>query len=212
MKTGEKVVLGITAVVVGYLLLKPEIPPPPPVGKGTLSINTAPIKGGIWLNGVYQGIAPITLELDPGTYTIAFGDVQGYITPPPYYAVLHAGDIVAVTGTYEPLVSTATLNVDTTPVKGGIYIGSVYQGVAPMTFEVDPGTYAISFGDVEGYITPTPQQATLGAGDTATILGTYESVPTEEVYVCPVCGEEFATFSELFSHLVSQHPDWWGSQ
>ncbi len=205
MKTGEKVFLGVTAVVVGYLLFKPG----PPPTKAILSVDTAPVKGGIYLDGVYQGIAPMTFELDPGTYTVGFGDVQGYMTPPPYYAVLHEGEIVAVTGTYESLVSTATLNVNTTPVKGGIYIDGIYQGIAPMTFEIEPGTHMVAFTDVGGWITPAPQQATLAAGDTATIVGTYEPVPTEEVYVCPVCGEEFATFSELFSHLVSQHPDWW---
>jgi len=78
-----------------------EIPPVPP-GKATLAIDTTPVKGRIYLDVVDQGIAPITLELDPGTYVISFGDVEDHTTPEDVTVTLTEGDILTVTGEYTP--------------------------------------------------------------------------------------------------------------
>jgi hypothetical protein len=75
--------------------------------------------------------------------------------------------------------------VDTTPVKGPVYLNGVLQGTAPVTVNLNPGTYTVSFGDVVGYITPPPQTANIIAGQTTTITGTYgtEGAPTAEVQI-----------------------------
>jgi hypothetical protein len=67
----------------------------------------------------------------------------------------------------------ATLNIDTTPVKGNVYLNGNLLGLAPQIIQVDPGTYTISFGDVSGYIKPVDQTVTVSAGETKTIIGTY---------------------------------------
>jgi len=292
LKASEKVGIAAVVVVAGYMILK-EFGPPP--GKATLTIDTEPIKGGVYLGGVYQGIAPITLELDPGTYIAGFADIEGYITPPTYSAVLTEGDAVTVVGTYQPvtqyrLLSVATypemnltlwvdsfsavtptsfelveayysvgltvpegyvvdrwedetgavvstepevtveltkdtaltafiaeippvkamLTVNTEPIKAVVtltYPGGSSQGVAPITWELDPGTYVVSFTDVEDWITPGPIEVTLEAGEKRAIMGTYQSTLA---FCCPVCPECFATFSELMDHLIANHPEWWG--
>jgi len=294
LKTSEKVGIAAVVVVAGYMILK-EFGPPP--GKATLTIDTEPIKGGVYLDGVYQGIAPITLELDPGTYVAGFGDIEGWITPPQYSAVLTEGDAVTVVGTYQPvtqyrLLSVATypemnltlwvdsfsavtptsfelveayysvgltipagyvvdrwedetgavvstepevtveltkdtaliafiaeippakamLTVDTEPIKAVVTLtwpGHHSQAVPPITWELDPGTYVVSFADVVGWITPEPVSVVLEAGDVTAVTEIYQ--PTDGLaFCCPVCPECFATFTELMDHLIAFHPEWWG--
>jgi hypothetical protein len=76
---------------------------PPPPTQGTLMVDTTPVKGPVYLNGVLQGTAPVTVNLNPGTYTVSFGDVEGYVTPPPQTVNIVAGQTTTVTGTYEPV-------------------------------------------------------------------------------------------------------------
>jgi hypothetical protein len=42
-----------------------------------------------------------------------------------------------------------------------------------MWTDLDPGDYQVCFGDVTGYTSPTCQTATITAGNTTTITGTY---------------------------------------
>ncbi len=70
-------------------------------------------------------------------------------------------------------MATYPLAVQTTPVSGKVYVKGVSWGQAPQTKRVKPGQYEISFGDVEGYVTPPDQIVTVGL-DGATVTGTYE--------------------------------------
>ena len=74
---------------------------------------------------------------------------------------------------YSEAVEEGTLNVDTTPVKGEVYIDGVAQGIAPVNIAVPVGNHTVGFGDVNGYVTPTPQTITVAAGQTVPVLGTY---------------------------------------
>jgi len=294
LKTSEKVGIAAIVVVAGYMALKEF---GPSLGKAKLTIDTEPIKGGIYLNGDYQGVAPITLELDPGTYAVGFGDVEGWITPPDYYSTLVEGDTVTVVGTYQTVTqyfmltvatypemnltlyvdsfsgvtpvsfelegeyyysigltvptgylvdhweddmgavvgtglevtvvltkdtalvafiteitpTKAMLTVDTEPIKAVITLtwpGHHSQAVPPITWELDPGTYVVSFTDVEGWTTPQSVEVTLESGDVTARMGTYQ--PADGLpFCCPVCPLCFATFSELMDHLIANHPEWW---
>jgi len=73
-------------------------------------------------------------------------------------------------------VKKAIINIDTIPVKGEIFINVVSQGFAPVSVEVDAGTYTVSFGDVAGYTTPSAQTITVLAGEIRDVLGTYTAV------------------------------------
>lgn len=81
----------------------------------------------------------------------------------------------------------ATLIVDTNPIKGEVFVNGTSWGSAPQSRSVDPGTYTVSFGAVSGYVTPSDQTVTLAAGDTKTVLGTYE-VPDFSISVSPSSG------------------------
>ncbi len=70
------------------------------------------------------------------------------------------------------------LTVLTEPLPGKIYVDGVYvgEGYYPPT-EKPPGTYKISFGEVEGYMIPAIQMATVTSNETTIIRVTYEPLP-----------------------------------
>jgi hypothetical protein len=48
------------------------------------------------------------------------------------------------------------LHIVTTPVSGDIYINTEYRGTQDLNVILDIGTYTVSFGDITGYVTPSP--------------------------------------------------------
>jgi len=75
-----------------------DVPPP---GKAILSVDTTPVKGRVYIDGSFVATAPWADVLDPGTYVVSFGEMEGYITPEPVEVTLDEGDIVDVTGEYK---------------------------------------------------------------------------------------------------------------
>lgn len=51
--------------------------------KGFLHIVTIPVSGDIYIDAEYRGTFDLNIIIDPGTYTISFGDVVGYTPPSP---------------------------------------------------------------------------------------------------------------------------------
>ena len=110
MDKGEKVAVGAGiagAVVLGVLgirKLKAGAAPPPPPGKAILNVDTTPVAGDVYIDGTFFGIAPVTLELDPGMYyNVSFGDVEGYHTPAAIDVLLDEGETGEYVGQYEPV-------------------------------------------------------------------------------------------------------------
>jgi hypothetical protein len=71
-----------------------------------------------------------------------------------------------------PEPKTGFLYVATTPVNGMVYANG-YQGEAPFRVELPVGDYTVSFGAVEGYITPAPVTATIVGGLTTPVTREY---------------------------------------
>ena len=97
---------------------------------------------------------------------------------------------VAIVGTYYAVSPAApvtpgvtTLSVDTTPVKGEVSVDGVSWGTAPVSREVDPGTYTVTFGAVTDYTTPASQSVTVASGETKSITATYVAVGPEKLKV-----------------------------
>jgi subtilisin family serine protease len=77
-------------------------PPPPPLEQGTLQIITTPITDGeIFINTVSEGLAPVTKDVDIGSYTISFGTVSGYTSPDPQTVAVYENQIAYVEGVYQ---------------------------------------------------------------------------------------------------------------
>jgi hypothetical protein len=68
---------------------------------------------------------------------------------------------------------TGILSVTTTPVSGAIYVDYVFMGTRFWSGNLNAGFHVVSFGDVDGYITPPPQTITVVANQTYYIVGAY---------------------------------------
>lgn len=78
-----------------------------------------------------------------------------------------------------PLPQNGTLLVKTTPVSAQIFVNAVLWGMSPQNRTLYSGTYAVSYGDVEGYRTPVSEIATVTENSTTTVEGVYELIPVQ---------------------------------
>jgi hypothetical protein len=75
---------------------------------------------------------------------------------------------------------TGTLSVTTTPVSGAIYVDFVFKGTKFWSGDLNVGSHVVSFGDVDGYIPPSPQTATVIANQTYYIIGAYRKLSSHK--------------------------------
>ena len=77
---------------------------------GSLRIMTSPaLPATVFINGIPRDDWGMWQSTLPGTYTVSFGDIAGYVTPAPQVAVVTANLLTTITGTYvaAPLVEPA---------------------------------------------------------------------------------------------------------
>lgn len=70
-----------------------------------------------------------------------------------------------------------TLTIDTTPVKGPIFVDGKLWGTAPKLGMVPVRSYTVSFGTVSGYETPPAQTVSVAQDKTKDVTGTYTVIP-----------------------------------
>ncbi len=87
---------------------------PPPPGKAILTVDTIPIKASVYVDGSLWGTAPQTRELDPGIYTVSFGDVLGYLTPASESVTLAENETRTIAGVYTEISPEIIENVSPT--------------------------------------------------------------------------------------------------
>jgi len=67
---------------------------------GTLSVDTIPVKGEVFVEAESWGTAPQSRELEIGFYTVSFGEVPGYATPDPIEVEVKKDQTTYVEETY----------------------------------------------------------------------------------------------------------------
>jgi hypothetical protein len=72
---------------------------------GTLSVTTAPVSGAIYVDYIFQGSKFWSGDLNAGPHVVSFGDVDGYIAPPPQAVNVIADQTYYVIGVYRKLLS-----------------------------------------------------------------------------------------------------------
>jgi PGF-pre-PGF domain-containing protein len=70
------------------------------VPSARLEVRTSPIRGEVFVDGVSWGLAPQAKLVDPGTYTVSFGAVAGWVTPPAQTVTLATGENKIAVGNY----------------------------------------------------------------------------------------------------------------
>lgn len=150
--------------------------PPPPVETGTLSIETIPFNGEVFVDGESWGQAPQSRDVAVGEYTVSFGGIPGFTTPDDQQVTVAEDETTEVVGEYTEIqgpVEKGTLAVDTVPVQGPISVNGTSWGLAPQSRDVLPGEYTVSFGPAQGFVTPADEVVIVHAEETTSVQGTY---------------------------------------
>ncbi|MBN1343848.1 MAG: PEGA domain-containing protein [Phycisphaerae bacterium] len=160
---------------------------------GVLLVDTTPIQADVYVDGTNWGEAPESNIMAPGSYSVTFGDVPGYVTPPGQVADVVNDKTTKVIGTYQPLPpDTGILSVDTIPIKGDVFVDGVSWGTAPETKAVSVGEHVVSFSDHPDYVTPEPITAGVEKDKTTQVVADYvRQTGTLSVMTTPVAGEVF---------------------
>lgn len=147
-----------------------------PPTTGTLSVDTTPVKGDILVDGASWGVAPQSKVIPVGSHTLSFGEVAGYTRPADQTIQVTEGQTTEATGTYTPFIypeNTGTLEINTTPVKGEIFVDGESWGTGPQSKVVATGSHTLRFGPIEGYTPPMEQTISVVQSQITHFLGTY---------------------------------------
>jgi len=157
---------------------------------GTLSVNTTPIAGEVFVNDMSWGVAPVSRTVAVGTYNVSFGDVADYYIPAWQLVTVEQDAEKVVTGVYEPIKG--TLTVTTTPVFGEVFVDGISWGTAPQSELIQIGTHNVSFGAVVGYYTPAWRLVTVSENVELPVNGAYTPITgTLTITTTPVAAEIF---------------------
>lgn len=130
-------------------------------------------------------------NIPPGTYTITWGPVVGCGTPSPEIKTTDARGSIDFAGNYKDLSAPkeygwidvgTNLNQLTTITVSGPATKTV-QGTSFSWGSAPAGTYTVTYGEIEGQITPLPQTDTLKPGGRLNFYGTYKVEPGQFINI-----------------------------
>lgn len=125
---------------------------------GTIYAQSSPAGAAIYMNGNFYGYSPVTIpNLAPGSYSMK-ASLSGY-TPDTQVITVYAGQ----TATYYPVLqpspqpprNTGTVSVTSNPTGAQVYVDGNYQGKAPLTVTLYPGshTFRLTLNGYNDYVT-----------------------------------------------------------
>lgn len=146
-----------TAAVPASVGRKPDTTGAQEQAQGVLEVETSVPGAKIFVNDrLIERVTPVDLSLPFGNYSIRV-ELEGYDVDPPEQVVRvrRAAASQFVFFTLEKTI-VKEFTVTTKPVKGGIYVDSIYVGSGSVTIPHSYGVFHIHFGDVDGWHTPEP--------------------------------------------------------
>ena len=99
---------------------------------------------------------------------------------------------------------TGVLSIDTIPIKGEVIVDGISWGIAPQSKTVSIGVHQVTFGDVEGYVTPSSKDAVQVNPDAVTEI-------IEEYYSSDVTLDDVLSLSNDISLAIQANFDLWES-
>jgi hypothetical protein len=195
---------------------------------GSAQVNLSPagavMAGAQWQvdGGTYRNSGETVTGLSVGSHSVAFKPVTGYTTPASQTVTVTANTVSKATGSYVAIPQTGSLKVTLLP-AGAVTAGAQWQvdggsfTASGLTVTgLSPGSHVVAFKTVTGWISPADQTATVTAGQTASLAGTYLVVPNTSHYgrfstyegskTCRVCHAQ-----ETADVHGSLHYQWKGS-
>ena len=171
---------------------------PPAVTTGEIAIDAAPDSlDAPWRLGGAAAAAgsgdTLLADMTAGDYTLTWDPVEGWIEPAAQSLSLAAGDTIFFAGVYTASVTpTGTIVID--PGPDDLDAPWTLAGPAPRSGSGDAtledlptGVYTLTWGDVDGWITPDPDTRALAADATLSFTGAYiEDIPeTGTIVIAP---------------------------
>ena len=125
----------------------------PPIQYGSIYAQSSPSGASIYLNGIFQGYAPLTMNnLAPNTYSMK-ASLSGYSTNTQTLTV-YSGQTATYYPTLQPSPpsprSTGTVKVTSNPSGALVYTDGSYQGKTPLTVTLYPGSHTFQLS-LPGY-------------------------------------------------------------
>jgi hypothetical protein len=129
------------------------------------------------------------LNMTPGTYTLTWGEVEGWETPDPAESsqTLKEDNALRFSGTYsraEMVVGVIVVDPDPSELEASwVLTGPDDFSVTSMGdsifYNLPLGDYALTWGDIEGWNSPDPisWSASLSEGDRLQVTGVYTEMP-----------------------------------
>ena len=147
---------------------------------GAIRVTLSPAgatNAGRWLvNGTTNLSGVARTGLNPGTYQITFGPVNGYLAPAATSVVVSAGATNVLTAAYSAAAGSLTVTLQpATAVTDGRWSidgGGVWRTSGSTLSNLTNGTYAVTFQDVDSHTTPAATNVTI-AGGAVSITGAY---------------------------------------
>lgn len=152
---------------------------------GTINVSTNLSAATFTITGpgtyIGSGTTFAQTNAPTGTYTAAFGPVEGFTTPPSQTVTLAPGGSITFTGSYQPV--TGTISVTTNQPAATFTISGPASfsggGTSFSASSAPAGKYTATFGPIAGYETPPSQTQTLIAAGSISFVGAYQKIVLE---------------------------------
>jgi PKD repeat protein len=170
---------------------------------GWLRVITDPaLPATISVNGMPRDDWGLWLPVESGPYTVEFGAVAGYLTPPPQTVFVSAtttvvvGSYVASPGapgpdpaTFGRLRVTTGTDDGTTGVPTTISVDGITSNIWALDFlKLPPGAHVVEFSDVPGLGTPNPIAVNIVAGTTTSVQAIFARLGQLRITAFPYLG------------------------
>jgi len=141
---------------------------------GTLTVNTTPVAGEVFVNGTSWGVAPQSRVVQIGTYNVSFGYVASYYTPTWHFAVDYRNSETIVEGVCESVLGaingTITDASTGSPVTAASITADGYSATTDsigyyIITDVPAGTYTVT-ASLTGYLDGVATGVVVAAGET----------------------------------------------
>jgi len=163
---------GVTSVVTGTF-----------TQRGYLHVATSPpVASRISIDGIPRDNWGVYTDVPTGSHQVCFGAVVGFTPPACQTVSVTAGATASVAGTFisapgsaSGLTGVGFLRVTTSPaLPSQITVdGNIADTWGLNWLELAPGNHTVCFGHLQGWTEPSCQTATVTAGATTTVQGTF---------------------------------------
>lgn len=135
----------------------------PPAATGVLQIAASVPGAKIFINDKEQAqTAPTSVKLSAGTYIVRV-ELKGYSSDPPdqTLSILRGSPLQSVFFSLTAQIAERQISAETAPFAGKILINGAPVGLGKITLPSEFGSYTVSFGDSQGWQTPSPIQVSI---------------------------------------------------